>query len=53
MFSGISYLALPCLGYLAVQLIDSLERETLCLVDHRPDEEGADDAERPPYEKDL
>ena len=46
-------LALPCLGYLAIQLVNSLKRETLCLVDHRPHEEGANDTERSPDEEDF
>lgn len=44
---------LPCLGDLAVQLIDLLERKTLGLVDHCPDEEDADEAASTPDEEDL
>ena len=44
---------LPRLGNLAVKLIDLLERKTLSLVDHSPDEEDADEAASTPDEEDL
>jgi hypothetical protein len=44
---------LPGLADLAVKLVDLLERQTLGLVDHSPDEEGADETESTPDEEDL
>jgi hypothetical protein len=44
---------LPGLADLAVELIDLLERQTLGLIDHGPNEECADEAESTPDEEDL
>jgi hypothetical protein len=44
---------LPRLADLAIELVDLLERETLGLIDHSPDEEDADEAASTPDEEDL
>jgi hypothetical protein len=44
---------LPCVGALAVKLVDLLEGEALGLIDHSPDEEDADKAASAPDEEDL
>ena len=44
---------LPGLGALAVELVDLLERKSLGLVDHGPDEEDANKAASTPDEEDL
>jgi hypothetical protein len=44
---------LPRLADLAVELVDLLQRQTLGLVDHSPDEEDADEAASAPDEEDL
>jgi hypothetical protein len=44
---------LPRLADLAVELVDLLERQALGLIDHGPDEEGADKTEATPNEEDF
>ena len=46
-------LRFPGLVDLGIQLVDLLERKTLGLVDHGPDEEDADEAASAPDEEDL
>lgn len=50
---GAELLALPRLVHHLVQLIDLLERQTLGLVDHEPNEEEANAAESAPDEEHL
>ena len=49
--SRLEALALPCLGYLGVQLVNGFKREAFGFVDHRPDEGETNDAESSPDEE--